>query len=331
MKNKINLGIIGKNFGLQVVYKAFLKNKKFKVLGFSYKSKNFDKLKIPRNIKVYTDWKKLILDKKIQAVAVATPPVTHKNIVNFAIKNNKHIFCEKPFTCSVQETNDICKLIKKKNISHMVNYEFAEIESFKFFKNNILNKKIKIKKISLNWFIGLRKRSNNSWKEKHKKGGGMIFNYVCHSIFYLEFLFGEMSSIKSNISLGKKSSLDAVIFFKSGLHAQLKVKLIANNSKINPIHQLKVESDNGVYYLRTDVNKLSDQFQVIKSGKLLFKNKKSSKDFRIIPTFNNSKKFSSWILKGKKQKENFFMGQRIHLIINKMLLSSKKNKKVNIY
>ena len=213
----------------------------------------------------------------------------------------------------------------------MVNYEFAEIEAFRFFKNNVLNKKIKIKKISLNWFIGLRKRSNNTWKEKHEKGGGMIFNYVCHSIFYLEFLFGEMSSIKSNISLGKKSSLDAVIFFKSGLHAQLKVKLIANNSKINPIHQLKVESDNGVYYLRTDVNKLSDQFQVIKSGKLLFKNKKSSKDFRIIPTFNNSKKFSSWILKGKKQKENFFMGQRIHLIINKMLLSSKKNKKVNIY
>ena len=30
MKNKINLGIIGKNFGMQVVYKAFLKNKNLK-------------------------------------------------------------------------------------------------------------------------------------------------------------------------------------------------------------------------------------------------------------------------------------------------------------
>jgi len=331
MKNKINLGIIGKNFGLQVVYKAFLKNKNFKVLGFSYKSKIFDKLKIPKNVKVYTDWKKLILDKKIQAVAVATPPVTHKKIVNFAIKNNKHIFCEKPFTCSVQETKNICKLIKKKNISHMVNYEFNEIEAFRFFKNNVLNKKIKIKKISLNWFIGLRKRSNNTWKEKHEKGGGMIFNYVCHSIFYLEFLFGEILSVKSNITLEKKSSLDVVLFFQSGLHAKIKVKLISNNSKINPIHQLKVVSNNGIYYLRSDVNRLSDQFKVIKGSKCLFKNKKSSTDFRIIPTFNNSKKFSSWILKRKKQKENFFMGQRINVIINKMLLSSKKKEKVNIY
>ena len=29
MQNKINLGIIGKNFGYKVIYKSFLKNKKF--------------------------------------------------------------------------------------------------------------------------------------------------------------------------------------------------------------------------------------------------------------------------------------------------------------
>ena len=44
----------------------------------------------------------------------------------------------------------------------------------------------------------------------------MIFNYACHSIFYLEFLFGQISSIKSNISLGKKNNLNTLIFFKSG-------------------------------------------------------------------------------------------------------------------
>ena len=134
-------------------------------MGFSSKSKNFGKFKIPKNVKIYPNWKKLILDKKIKAVAIATPPATHKNIVSFAIKNNKHIFCEKPFTCTIEETQHICKLIKKRNISHMVNYEFGEIEAFKFFKNNILNQNLKVKKINLNWFIGIRKRSNNSWKE----------------------------------------------------------------------------------------------------------------------------------------------------------------------
>ena len=33
MQNKINLGIIGKNFGYHVIYKAFLKNKHYVVPG----------------------------------------------------------------------------------------------------------------------------------------------------------------------------------------------------------------------------------------------------------------------------------------------------------
>ena len=39
MQNKINIGIIGKNFGFHIIYKSFLKNKKYKIKGFSFKSK----------------------------------------------------------------------------------------------------------------------------------------------------------------------------------------------------------------------------------------------------------------------------------------------------
>jgi len=39
MKNekKINLGIIGKNFGHKVIYKSFEKNKKFNVIYFAFR------------------------------------------------------------------------------------------------------------------------------------------------------------------------------------------------------------------------------------------------------------------------------------------------------
>ena len=39
MKKKINVGIIGRNFGYQVIYKALKNNKYFNVIGFSYKKK----------------------------------------------------------------------------------------------------------------------------------------------------------------------------------------------------------------------------------------------------------------------------------------------------
>ena len=53
MQNKINIGIIGKNFGYNVIYKSFLKNKNYRIKGFCFKSKIGEKLIIPNNIKIY--------------------------------------------------------------------------------------------------------------------------------------------------------------------------------------------------------------------------------------------------------------------------------------
>ena len=154
------------------------------------------------------NWKKLILNKNINAIAIAAPPTLHKNIIEFGIKHNKHIFCEKPFTCSKKEANYVCQLIdKKKNISHMVNYEFIEISAFRFFKRQILDKKIKINKIDINWFMNLKK-SGSTWKNNHNDGGGIMFNYVCHAIYYLEFLFGKITSTKSNIFSNTKENIN---------------------------------------------------------------------------------------------------------------------------
>ena len=266
MQNKINLGIIGKNFGYHVIYKSFLKNKKYKIKGFSFNTKKTEQIKIPKSVKLYSSWKELILDKTINAVAVAVPPLLHKSIIKFAIKNNKHIFCEKPFTCSYKEANFICNLIKrKKSLSHMVNYEFAEIDAFHFFKKKIINN-IKINRIYLNWFININKRSDTNWKENHSKGGGIIFNYVCHTIYYLEFLFGKITSIQTNIFLKEKNEikiLEGIAFFANGLSAQLNVKLGSIKKKFNPIHQLKILSDKKTYILETNLNSLSDKFKLM--------------------------------------------------------------------
>jgi len=340
MQNKINLGIIGKNFGYHVIYKSFLKNKKYKIKGFSFNTKKKEQIKIPKSVKLYSSWKELILDKTINAVAVAVPPLLHKSIIKFAIKNNKHVFCEKPFTCSYKEANFICNLIKrKKSLSHMVNYEFAEIDAFHFFKKKIINN-IKINRIYLNWFININKRSDTNWKENHSKGGGIIFNYVCHAIYYLEFLFGKIASIQTNIFFKKTNkikTLKGIIFFENGLSTQLNVKVGSIKERFRPVHQLKILSDKKTYILETNMNSLSDKFKLVtfsknsnKLNKILFKSEKNQDDFRIKPTLNNSKKFSSWILNGKKQTPNFFDAKRVHLIINKMMISSKKKKKIYV-
>jgi len=276
MQNKINIGIIGKNFGYNVIYKSFLKNKNYRIKGFCFKSKKVKKLKIPKNIKIYPSWKKLILDKNIDAVAISSPPATHKKIIRFAIKNNKHTFCEKPLTCSFNDANFICNLIKNKKISHMVNYQFAEIDAFQFFRKKII-KNLKIDKIYLNWFINMKKRPNNNWKENHSKGGDIFFNYICHAIYYMEFLFGKIIYVNTNTILKKEANiktLEGKVIFKNELSAKLDIKVGDIKNKITPIHQLKIISGEKNYVLETELNSLSDKFKVIFFNKNLIKKKK---------------------------------------------------------
>ena len=339
MKNKINIGIIGKNFGYNVIYKSFLKSKNYRIKGFCFKSKKAKKLKIPKNIKIYTSWKKLVLNKKIDAIAISSPPTTHKKIIRFAIKNKKHIFCEKPLTCSYDDANLMCNLIKNKKISHMVNYQFANIEAFEFFKKKIINN-LKIRKIYLNWFINMNNRPKNNWKEYHSKGGGIIFNYICHSIYYLEFLFGKISCVKIKI-LGRKNdvikTLKGVIFFNNDLSVKLNIQVGKIKKKTNPIHQLKIFSNKKNYSLESKLNSLSDKFKLFEINKIskkpyktLFEEKNEKDDFRIKPTLKNSIRFSKSISKNIVAYPNFFDAVRIHLIIKKILISSKKKKKIYI-
>jgi len=335
MQNKINIGIIGKNFGYNVLYKSFLKSKKYRVKAFSFKSTIKNNLLIPKNIEIYKDWKKLILKKNINAIAIASPPTNHKKIIEFAIKNNKHIFCEKPFATSIRKANYLCNLAKKnKKLSHMVNYEFSEIKAFNFLKKKIL-KINKINKIDLNWFINIPSRSKLNWKSNHLKGGGMMFNYVCHSIYYLESLFGKISSLKVKIS-NKNSNLKTLygnIYFKNGLFAKINIKVGLIPKKNKPIHELKILSYNKIYNLKSKLNSLHDQFELFEinsNGKIkkLFKSGKKKIDFRIDPTTKNLIKFYKSIISHKLTKPNFFDAYRIHVIIQKMIDSSKIKKKI---
>jgi len=339
MSKKIGLGIIGRNFGYNVIYKSFIKNNLYKVVGFSCKRKDFKKINLPKKTKLYFDWKKLILNKNIKAIVVASPPFLHKKIITFALRNNKHIFCEKPFTCSEKESSYILKKIKnRKALSNFINYEFVEIDAFRYFKKKIIDK-VKINKIDLKWFLKIKSRKN-SWKENHNKGGGLMYNYCCHTIYYLEFFFGKIVSVKSSIFFNEENeikSLNSLIKFKSGLSAKIIIEILSEKSQKRSIHELAISSKKNVYILSSKAKKLSDKFDVIKINKseenktkYLFTSKRNNKDFRIDPTLKNSKKFSSWILKGRKQKPNFSDGNRIHFLINKIMLSAKKNREIDI-
>ena len=66
--------------------------------------------------KKYTDWRKMMDDKSIDAVTVSTPDHFHAVAAITAIKQGKHAFVQKPLTYSVDEAQKLSAAAKKAGV-----------------------------------------------------------------------------------------------------------------------------------------------------------------------------------------------------------------------
>ena len=314
---KINVGIIGKNFGHKLIFNVIRRLKEFNTIAFCFK--NPSNFKTVNKIKIYTDWKKMLSNKKINAVIISSPPETHLEIIKTAIKKKIHIFCEKPVTKSYKQVMQVTNLLKNRKLSHMVNYEFPKIAAFKYFKKNIL-KKIYIKKIQINWTIKIYQQKRSSWKNFHNRGGGIFYNYICHNIYYLRDLFGDF--IIEKLDKNKKKNPTTIKIklrnIKKNFIIYINFKILSLKSKQKPIHQIKIFCKKNNFELFSKTESLSDQFILKKSSKVIFKPINNKKDFRFYPVFENLKNFQKSINEKKILKPNFFDAKKIHFIINEL-------------
>jgi predicted dehydrogenase len=327
MKKKINIGIIGKNFGQKVILNAFTKNKHLNVIAISSLKKPENKILKEDKIIFYSNWKKMIDNKLINAVAIATPPHIQEKIINYSIKKKKHIFCEKPFTESFFKANRLLNILKKNNkVANIVNYIFPEIDCWKLLKKKI--KRQTVKEIKLGWKMN-SKFKKNSWKFKHNQGGAVLYNFACHSIYYLEYLFGKITFLKSQVLYKNKNfpyRLKGIFYFFSGAKAEVDINLFSRKKQF---HQVKVKTNKSSFNLSSGANSIYDKFnlKLERPQKKIFKfnkqNNYEKKDFRIEPTYKNSIKFSKWILNKKEYEPNFKSALRIHYILKCIIKSSK--------
>ena len=80
--------------------------------------------KVHPSIAFTRDANDILNSPDIDAVAVVTPVWTHYELAKAALENGKHIFVEKPFTCSVRQAEELVELADRKNLKIMVDHTF---------------------------------------------------------------------------------------------------------------------------------------------------------------------------------------------------------------
>src|SRR5262245_38091189 len=70
-------------------------------------------------VQLTTDVAEILESPEIDAVAIVTPVWTHFELAKAALKNDKHIFVEKPFTSSSAQAEQLIELAARKNLRIM--------------------------------------------------------------------------------------------------------------------------------------------------------------------------------------------------------------------
>src|SRR5208337_953766 len=69
-----------------------------------------------RNQKLFSDYRDLLTDTNIDAVAVSTPAESHYEIVKEALRAGKHVYVEKPICLSEKEGIELNSLAKQNKL-----------------------------------------------------------------------------------------------------------------------------------------------------------------------------------------------------------------------
>ena len=122
----IRIGVIGYGYWGPNIVRNFHDQNRSRVVAVCDKSATAQRRvrQSYSDIRVSEDHKELLTATDIDAVAVVTPVWTHFELAKMALENGKHVFVEKPFTCTTEQAEELIELAERKNLKIMVDHTF---------------------------------------------------------------------------------------------------------------------------------------------------------------------------------------------------------------
>jgi len=185
-------------------------------------------LKKYTGLKGYTDYRELLEREKPDAVLIATPSRFHAQIVKAALERDLHVYCEKPFCLDVAEGSRLAQLAERKRLVNQVGYHYRFVAPFREMKRLIdLGVLGQIHHLRAEAYgpVVLRP-SGSTWRASGAEGGGCLYDYACHAIDLVHYLFGRPDAVAGSVlnrvlSRQVEDEVYSTLFYADGKTGQL--------------------------------------------------------------------------------------------------------------
>lgn len=189
---KWKLGILGAS---NIAYHRFLpalqKSKQISFAGIASRDPNHCIPFIERfGGQCYPDYKSLLEDSEIDCVYVPLPPALHAVWGLQVLESGKHLFMEKPFTTSLEDTKRLLKIAESQNLVVHENYMFLYHRQLTAIKKMISDKRFgKIKIIRTAFTFPFR--GEDDFRYHPDLGGGALFDCGGYPLLLASELLGN--------------------------------------------------------------------------------------------------------------------------------------------
>lgn len=179
------------------------------------------------HFEIYETLESVLVDQSVEAVLIATPNDSHKELAIAAMKAGKHVVCEKPVMMNTKELEEVMAISKQEGKIFMVHQNRRWDNDFLIIRD--LYQQPKIGEL---FQIESRVQGANGipgdWRHLKQHGGGMVLDWGVHLLDQLLFMVdSKLTTVAADLSYVLGDEVDdgfiSYLTFENGVRAVIEV------------------------------------------------------------------------------------------------------------
>src|SRR4051794_10560261 len=145
---------------------------------------------------VSTDFRAVCSDPDVDAVIIATPNFTHREIAEAAARNGKHVMCEKPLGLSAAEVRSMYETARDHGVVHMSAFTYRFAPSMRYLRHLLKTGALgEPRHFRSQRFLDWPETSWGWRQYKDRAGAGDLFDMTIHRIDFALDLMGPLARV----------------------------------------------------------------------------------------------------------------------------------------
>ncbi len=156
----------------------------------------------------YTDYKEMFSSEKLDLVSVCLPTHLHYGAVMSALDHGINVLCEKPFTLSVSEAEEMIQKADEKGLTLMVGHCLRFLQPYEYLKRCVRDKRFgKLTYLNMYRHCATPEWGAGGWFRDVSLSGGALRDLHIHDTDVVTSILGEPDEVYTTGSYMAHSSI----------------------------------------------------------------------------------------------------------------------------